>query len=584
MRRRWKILSIGTGMLALAAATSPVWVPLAADLAEPMIRKQVLEIASDLLKPRIEIARFEYTFPLSVKILELRLISESKTDAEVVILQAPDVDITLDRIPILGGPIVFREFVLDGATARFLSKQDGELLGWSDLLKGDDPAEDEKENERPISDIFSIDKIEVKDFAVEYALVGVEEKMVLDGLDFEIDSKSKQGSKSIDLGRGPGWYEVDTRLNREGLFDISVAGGLDIDTLMLDISSLDLDLIVDDDSTSYLPPQLQGIVKARRIDGRIDASISGTIDLDDARRDDTKFSVRLRPTRLAIDDYNVEISKGTMEGSFKDEVLRIDPISISLFDGTITATAKIADEVRRGLPDAVASTTSNSGDGPEPAELERSEEEIAGQKAIQNLSQDFVPSEAFDAALKVATGLRMFTTLDVDRIQLSKIHRIKEEPTDQVSGLFSAGIEADTNLGRPLVTFGGGGEIEVVDGVFGSRPLIAGLARLMRVVTFSGREKDWLTMTFLIRDRQVEIQTVEALAGAIGLRGTGRIGFDGTLDLSLNGGPLEGLQATAGTVGRLTGWITDRLAKYVVTGSVGSPRISVAPLGIRIFD
>lgn len=584
MRRRWKILGIGAGMLALTAATSPVWVPLAADLAEPMIRKQVLEIASDLLKPRIEIARFEYTFPLSVKILELRLISESKTDAEVVILQAPDVDITLDRIPILGGPIVFREFVLDGATARFLSKQDGELLGWSDLLEGDDPDDDDEEDDRPISDIFAIDKIAVKDFTAEYALVGVEEKMVLDGLDFEIDSKTKQGSKSIDLGRGPGWYEVDTRLNREGLFDISVDGGLDIDTLMLDISSLDLDLIVDDDSTSYLPPQLQGIVKARRIDGRIDASISGTIDLDDARRDDTNFSVRLRPTRLAIDDYKVEISKGTMEGRFKDEVLRIDPISISIFDGTITATAKIADEVRRGLPDAVASSTSNSGDGPEPAELEQSEEEIAGQKAFQNLSQDFVPSDAFDAALKVATGLRMFATLDVDRIQLSKIHRIKEDPADQVSGLFSAGIEADTNLGRPLVTLGGGGEIEVVQGVFKSGPLISGLAKLMRVVTFSGKEKDWLTTTFLIRDRKFEIQTLDALAGAIGLRGTGSVGLDGTLDLSLNGGPLEGLQATAGTVGRLTGWITDRLAKYVVTGSVGTPEISVAPLGIRIFD
>ena len=583
MRRRWKILGIGAGMLALTGATSPVWVPLAADLAEPMIRKQVLEIASDLLKPRIDIARFEYTFPLSVKILELRIVSASKTDAEVVILQAPEVDIILDRLPILGGPIVFREFRLEGATARFLSTQNGELLGWSDLLKADDPSEDD-ENDRPISDIFAIDKIAVKSFTAEYALVGVEEKMVLDGLDFEIDSKSKRGSKSIDLGRGPGWYEVDTRLNREGLFDISVDGGLDIDTLMLDIRKLDLDLIVDDDSTSYLPPQLQGIVKARRVDGRIDASISGTIDLDDARRDDTKFSIQMRPTRLAIDDYNIEITKGTMEGRFKDEVLRIDPISISLFDGTITATAKIADEEHRGVPDAVASRTSNSGDVPEPAALERGEREIAGQKAIQNLSKDFVPSNAFDAALKVATGLRMFATLDVDRIQLSKIHRTKEETTEQVSGLFSAGIEADTNLGRPLVTLGGGGEIEVVQGVFKSGPLISGLAKLMRVVTFSSQEKDWLTTTFLIRDRKIEIQTLDALAGAIGLRGTGSVGLDGTLDLSLNGGPLEGLQATAGTVGRLTGWITDRLAKYVVTGSVEPPEISVAPLGIRIFD
>ena len=584
MRRRWKILSIGAGVIAAVAAASPLWLPIAANMAEPIIRKQVLSIVSDLLKPRVEIARFEYTFPLSVKILDLRLISESKTDAEVVILEAPDVDITLDRLPILGGAIVFREFRLDGVTARFLSEEDGQLLGWGDLIKNDDSSSDDDDDARPISEIFAIDKIAVKGFTAEYSLVGQEEKMVLDGLDFEIDSKDKMGGKSVDLGRGPGWYEVNTNLNRAGLFDISLDGGLDIDTLMLDIKKLDLDLILDDKSTGYLPPQLQGIVKDRRIDGRINASISGKVDLDDARRDDTNFKVRLRPTRLAIDEYQVDIAEGHMEGGFKDEVLRIDPFRISLFDGTITATMKIADEEDRGIPESVASTRKFSDEAVKPTDLDRSESEIAGQKAIQDLSKNFVPSKAFDAALKVATGLRLFATLDVDRIQLSRINRINDQGGEQVSGLFSAGIEADTNLGRPFVTLGGGGEIEVVEGAFKSGPIIAGLAKIMRVVTFSGQEKDWLTTTFLIRDQKIEIQTIKALAGAIGLRGTGSIGLDGTLDISLNGGPLEGLQATTGAVGELTGWITDRIAKYVVTGSVEDPKISVAPLGIRIFD
>ena len=584
MRRRWKILSIGAGVIAAVAAASPLWLPVVARMAEPIIRKQVLSIVSDLLKPRVEIARFEYTFPLSVKILDLRLISQSKTDAEVVIFEAPDVDITLDRLPILGGAIVFREFRLDGVTARFLSEEDGQLLGWSELLKDDDSSSDDDADDRPISEIFAIDKIAVRSFTAEYSLVGRAEKMVLDGLDFEVDSKGKQGGKSIDLGRGPGWYEVNTNLNREGLFDISLDGGLDIDTLILDIKKLDLDLILDEKSTGYLPPQLQGIVKNRQIDGRIDASISGTINLEDPRRDDTRFQVRMRPTRLAIDDYKVEITEGQMDGVFKDEVLRIDPFSISLFDGTISATAKIADEEHRGIPDPVASTTDVSDQSVSPTDLARSEREIANQKAIQDLSKDFVPSKAFDAALKIATGLRLFATLDVDRIQISKINRINDEDGEQVSGLLSAGIEADTNLGRPFVTLGGGGEVEVVQGVFKSDPIISGLAKIMRVVTFSGKEKDWLTTTFLIRDQKIEIQTINALAGAIGLRGKGSVGLDGTLDLSLNGGPLEGLQATTGTVGEMTGWITDRLAKYVVTGSVDDPKISVAPLGIRIFD
>lgn len=584
MRRRWKILSIGLGMVGLVIAASPVWLPVVAGIAEPLIRKQVLSIVSELLKPRVEIARFEYTFPLSVKILDLRLISQSETDAEVVILEAPDVDITLDRLPILGGAIVFREFRLDGVTARFLSKEDGQLLGWGDLLLDDDSSSGDDTDGRPISEIFAIDKIAVRNLTAEYSLVGHQEKMVLDSLDFEIDSKGKNGAESVDLGRGPGWYEVNTNLNREGLFDISLDGGLDIDTLMLEITKLDLDLILDDKSTGYLPPQLQGIIKNRRVDGRIDASVSGTLDLRDPRRDDTSFKVRLRPTRLAIDDYKVEITKGLMDGVFKDEVLRIDPFSISLFDGTITATAKIADEENRGVPASVASTSTQSDEAVIPADLNRSEREIASQKAIEDLSKDFVPSKAFDAALNIATGLRLFATIDVDRVQLSKINRLDAKTGEQVSGLVSAGIEADTNLGRPFVTLGGGGEIEVVEGAFRSGPIISGLAKLMRVVTLSSQQKDWLTTTFLIRNQKIEIQTINALAGAIGLRGKGSVGLDGTLDLRLNGGPLEGLQATTGTVGELTGWITDRLAKYVVTGSVEDPQISVAPLGIRIFD
>ena len=84
-----------------------------------------------------------------------------------------------------------------------------------------------------------------------------------------------------------------------------------------------------------------------------------------------------------------------------------------------------------------------------------------------------------------------------------------------------------------------------------------------------------------IRDERIQIGSFSALSGPIGARGNGWIGFDGRLDLEMNAGPLEGLQATAGTIGTLTGLITDRLATYVVTGSVQEPRVVLAPLGIR---
>lgn len=577
MKRRWKLLIGAVTAFCISAAAAPLWLPVVADLAEPTIRRQVLAIASNLLEPRVEVGRFSYSFPLTVDIRDLKLVSTSDEHQEIVILEAPTVGITLDRLPILGGPLVFRDFLLRDVRTRFVTEQDGRILGWSDLLSGDDDGDDG--DDRPVSEIFSIDQIRVENLALEYSLVDREDKMVLEDLDFVIDSKSKSGSKSIDLGRGPGWYEVDTTIRRKGLFEVKVDGGLDIDTLVLELKSLDLELELNDDAIGHLPPQIQSFVRDRRVRGRLDGTLSGVFDLDEPRKDDSRFNLVLRPTKLAIDDYIVAIDAGSLAGKFKDEVLRIDPIRLELFGGTITATAKIADEVKRGLPPAVADAVE-----PSPTERTAAPDELAQARieAVQRFSNDFVPTKAFDTALEFATGLRAFTSLDVDRLQLQSIHRVDPTEPQKIAGLLSAGVELDANLGRPLSSVGGGGEIEVVEGRFGGGPLVSALARMMRVVTLNGRAQDWLRMTFLIRDEHIEIDSLSALSGPIGVRGSGTVSFTGEADLSLNGGPLEGLQATSGRVGQLTGFITDRLAKYIVTGPLWEPRVRVAPLGIRL--
>lgn len=576
MRRRWKILLSALGLAATAAATAPLWIPAAAGLAEPWIRREVLAIAEDLLEPRVEIGRFEYRYPLGVDIVDLRLIATDGEGRETTILDAPSVGIVLDRIP-LTGPIVFRDFRLDGATARIDTLEDGTIVGWGDLLSGDDTA---GEDDRPISEIFAIDTIRVTDLALDYGIRGNDRRMSLDDLDFEVDNKARQGDDHLDLGRGPGWYEIDTTLERTDLFEIQLAGGLDIDTLDADLTRLHLDLTLDEDAVGHLPPQLQDLIVERRIEGRLDATMTGSFNLNEPRRDDTRFTLDLGPTSFAFDDRVVDIAKASMKGRYESEVLRIDPCTIDVFDGTVALTLKIADEESRGMPGEAASPV----DAVPPAGEATDPETQARLAAIRARSDGLVPDAAIGAAIDSAASLHAFGTLEIRDIRLESIHRIDATAPEKIAGLLDTAMEFDLNLGRPLVTLGGGGEVAIEKGRFTGGPLVKALANVMRILTLSPSQSDEFKATFLIRDERIDMSSFTLLAGPIGARGRGTIGLvTRALDIRMNAGPLEGLQATLGTVGDLTSLVTDRLAKYVVRGTISEPNVTVAPLGLDIF-
>jgi hypothetical protein len=576
MRRRWKILLAGLGLAATAAATAPLWVPAVASLAEPWIRREVLAIAEDLLEPRVEIGRFEYRYPFGVDIVDLRLISKDASGEETTILDAPKVGIVLDRLP-LTGPIVFRDFRLDGVTARFDSLEDGTIVGWSDLLSGDDAA---GQDDRPISEIFAIDTIAVSDLTVDYGIRGDSRRMSLDDLDFEIDNKARAGDDRVDLGRGPGWYQIDTTLHRENLFDIDLAGGIDIDTLDAELTLLHLDVVLDQDSVEHLPPQMQNVIVDRKVEGRLDATMTGNFNLNDPRRDDTRFSLAFGPTTFAFDEYLVEIAKASMEGRYESEVLRIEPFTIEMFEGTVDLTLKIADETTRGMPGETAPPETVV----RPASQAQNPDTQSRLATLRSQSDGVIPDAALEAAIDSAASLHAFGSLEVRDIQLQSIHRVNETDPSKLAGLLDTAMEFDLNLGRPLVSLGGGGEFSVEQGRFTGGPLVKALAKVMRILTLSPSQKDQFHTTFILRDEKLDLTTFTLLAGPIGARGRGTVGLvDQALDLRMNAGPLEGMQATLGKIGDLTALVTDRLAKYIVRGTISEPDVTVAPLGIDIF-
>lgn len=579
-RHRWRWF---LGILIVALLLTPLWLPPLTRVFEPTIRREVLAIAQDLLEPEVTVGELVYEFPLGVSIKDLKLVANSDTDRPTTILDAPTVDIVLDRLPLFGGPLVFRDFRLHGVTATFLVSDDGTIVGWENLLTDTDDA---GEDDRPISEIFSIDRIEVDDLAVIYEVQGNPDRMNLDGLTFDIDSRSKKGAESIDLGRGPGWYAIDTELKRPGLFALTLAGGLDIDTLDVEVERLGLKAKIDDDATSHLPPQIQGLIRTHRVEGKLDATVAGFFNINEPRRDDTNFTVTLGPTTLAVDDYLLDIASGELGGTYVGEILTIDPARVEVFGGSASATIKLTDEATRGLPplpEAIAAADSEPAQDDTADQDPDDEPSLAERLAnIRDETGKLVPEAALAEAAKVASQYRALVTMRVDDVQLAEIHRINADDPEKIAGTVEAAVDFDLNLGAPLESVGGGGQFQITEGRFTGGPLIKGLASVMRLVTLSPGEKDWVVGDFTIRDQSLDFSRLQALAGPIGVRATGTLGLDGRLNLRANAGPLEGLQSSAGMVGSLTGIFTDRLVRYFIRGNIRKPRITVAPLGIDL--
>jgi len=155
------------------------------------------------------------------------------------------------------------------------------------------------------------------------------------------------------------------------------------------------------------------------------------------------------------------------------------------------------------------------------------------------------------------------------------------EPT--LAGLLSSSGSASTQLASPQELLAGKGELHIRDGQLLLVPGLTQLADLMHIATANllrSSLKHTLDAQFDLVPAGIQITESELTTGSLAARATGMIGFDSTLDLAVNAGPMEKLQSLLGKAGDVIGSITDRLVKYRIRGSLDKPEVSVDPLGL----
>ncbi|MFI4896309.1 MAG: AsmA-like C-terminal region-containing protein, partial [Phycisphaerales bacterium JB059] len=307
-----------------------------------------------------------------------------------------------------------------------------------------------------------------------------------------------------------------------------VEGRLNIDTLMLWTRRGDAAIDLSPETISTLPPPLAQTLREHDIRGDAGASFSGSVPLRDplsARADGT---LRMTDASFASGEYRLPIDQLQADLALGEGALSLRRLDASLLGGALNATGGV------------------------------------------RLTE---PARPAHLSLTI-------TDVDLERL-LRATTPAGQDPS--LAGLLSATVNATGAL-QDQTQLAGEGALQVRDGILVRTPGLSAVAQAAEVgsLTSPGQRTHTADIEFDLVPEGARITASRIETPTMLARGVGLVGFDQSLDLRVNAGPLEKLQGMLGQAGKLIGKLTDQLVTYRVTGTLGEPRVSVAPLGVEV--
>ena len=598
---------------------------------ERWVRAQLLEIADHTLQPEFTLESFEYEQPLTARFRVAQLV-----EADTSILEVGVLSVKLATLPRAGKPIVIEAIELEDATLRFVADADGSLIGYSNLVEDgaisepvtvDEVASKQKSKEPPpkLSDLLDIQLIRLTNVDIVWEPPG-EPSMRLTGLSSELTAE-KSG-----LGTGGG-HRIALSTGRPPLFSIDVSGVIDLDTWMLALEELVVTAdLSDPEGRAVLPPRIQTLIDDYDARGMLTVNASGDVPLLDAVASTVKATLTLAGASFSAGDFAFSNTRVDAVATASPEGYELSDARIAFPSGLITLNGKLTSatdfvEATLAISELDASTLGGGDDWPIPAgiiDLDarvtaplgafESPETLLQYPATARLRirdiKTKIPSAGIDASFDhvevdvdakdgAATISNMLFTHGEAKIDAPGRIRMKSglvyggtvRITDlPLAALFGPETPANGNVTSTLAvtlplmdpaSVEADGPFDLRNGILLRLPVVEKLVRAIEGMV-PGRKKrgDVLSANVNVRGQVITLEELKLTSAAVAARGEGTIGFDQSLDLRLNAGPLEKLQDELGLIGNIFGAITDSFVKYRVTGTTSDPDVSVKPLGI----
>lgn len=425
--------------------------------------------------------------------------------------------VVLAETPRVGQPLQIASLTLSNGAVNLIQGEDG-FRGLSPLVEPPDERE-RTEAERPefsLSNVLVLKQIVIEGIDLVYDAGDGAPPMRLDALAARLDIVPATDA-------GAGWYELRLASGRTPGLELDLDGRINIDSFDLAINRLTAEMALDDQTATTLPPQLATLINQYQLRGALRATATGRVPLLDPANAELDLDASLDRGRGVFGEYQVPLDAVTIRAGMASGVVDLRTFEVDALGGRMTAEGRV-------VLDGDATLSWN----------------LAGMDLRQMLA-----SRPADQAPKMA-------------------------------GIVTSTGRVRAPMAEPMTGLSGAGQIDVRQGRLVNIPVLSDLVRVMEVAGLTGGANlnDSFSSPMVITPQGVRLENFDFRTPAAAARGTGTLGFDGTLDFSVNGGPLESIQNRLGPLGNLLGKITDRFVTYRVRGSVAEPRVSVQPLGV----
>ena len=494
----------------------------AADELADYLGRQVVAIANGQLVPDLAYESLNYDAPYTLTLKGVTLTAPDSTQ----VLDIDELTVTLAEIPEMGKPIRIAKLTIDGGRINaIVDPESGGLRGLSPIVESSGERESVS-SDLKLSNVLELDRIDIKDVDMRYQDAAGEE-MVIEGFEAGLDIVPA----GDDAAGESGWYTLAFTSGRKPGLQLDVNGRVNIDSWRVELERVIGALTLDESTVSSLPPQLGTIAKEHDAQGEVKFNASGALNLMDPMTGDLTSTVEISGFNVASGDYRLPIETGNAEIAMSGGVLRLNSMTLNTLQGVVSA----GGEVTLSAPD-------------QPARLNWSAERIDLQAALRT--------------------------------------RQSEGATPPLAGTFTSSGSATTALADVTGRMSGSGTVSIAEGRFVEVPVLGEIVRALAsaagIVGIGNGQgtNSSLNADFNLTGQGIDVTQSELATPALAARATGLIGYDGTLNMRVNAGPIEKLQSKLGDVGKILGAVTDKLVTYAVKGTVSEPKVSVQPLGV----